>query len=328
MNILITGGAGYVGGSCLRYLAAKTDHKVVAFDDLRQGHAEAVDGNQLVLGDIADTALLVKTMRDNDIELVMHFAAASDVAESVAKPEYHYDNNVGGTLSLLNAMREAGIDRIVFSGTSAVYGESQNEPMTEDTPKLPCCPYARSKLAVEWMIEDFADAHGLGYTILRYFNAAGADTDGRYGEAHDPEFHLIPVILQCCLGQRDKLYVFGSDYDTPDGTCIRDYVHVEDLATAHLKALERMTSTSREIFNIGSGSGHTVLEVIEACRRVTGMEIPFELSPRRPGDPTLLVANGDRIRSKLDWAPKHGLEAIVESAWKWHQSHPNGYGAS
>ncbi len=328
MNILITGGAGYVGSACLRHLA-QNGHRVVAFDDLRKGHALAVAENPLIEGDVADTALLVKTMRDHEIEGVMHFAAATDVGESVTIPEYHYGNNVGGTLSLLNAMGEAGVGRILFSSTCATYGESQKEPMSEDTPQDPCSPYARSKVAVEWMIQDFAEAHGLGYTILRYFNAAGADPQGRFGEAHDPEFHLIPVVLQYCLGQREKLYVFGSDYDTPDGTCVRDYIHVDDLATAHQKALERMTPDSHEIFNIGTGVGQSVLEIIYACRSVTGMDIPSEMTPRRPGDAPLLVANGDRIRSQLDWRPDYdSIEVIIETAWKWHQRNPNGYGVS
>jgi len=325
MNILITGGAGYVGSTCLRYLAGN-GHKVVAFDDLRKGHEPAVDGHPLVQGDIADTALLVKTMAEHNIEGVMHFAAATDVGESVTIPEYHYGNNVGGTLSLLNAMLEAGVKRILFSSTCATYGESQKEPMAEDTPQEPCSPYARSKLTVEWMIKDFAEAHELGYTLLRYFNAAGADPEGRFGEAHDPEFHLIPVILQYCLGQRDKLFVFGNDYDTPDGTCVRDYIHVNDLASAHQMALERMTPDTKEVFNIGTGDGHSVLEIIEACRRVTGMDIPYELTPRRPGDAPLLVANGAYMRSTLGWSPRFdSIDAIVETAWRWHQSHPNGY---
>ncbi|HER25855.1 MAG TPA: UDP-glucose 4-epimerase GalE [Rhodospirillales bacterium] len=325
MNILITGGAGYVGSTCLRYLAGN-GHKVVAFDDLRKGHEPAVDGHPLVKGDIADTALLVETMRKYDIDGVMHFAAATDVGESVTIPEYHYGNNIGGTLSLLNAMLEAGVKRILFSSTCATYGESQKEPMAEDTPQEPCSPYARSKLTVEWMIKDFAEAHELGYTLLRYFNAAGADPEGTFGEAHDPEFHLIPVVLQFCLGQRDKLYVFGNDYDTPDGTCVRDYIHVNDLASAHQIALERMTPKTREIFNVGTGDGQSVLEIIEACRRVTGMEIPYELTPRRPGDAPLLVANGDYMRATLDWAPKYDtIDAIIGTAWQWHKSHHNGY---
>ena len=325
MNVLITGGAGYVGSTCLRYLA-RNGHKVVAYDDLRKGHEPAVDGHILVKGDVADTALLVKTMREHDIEGVMHFAAATDVGESVTIPEYHYGNNVGGTLSLLNAMLEAGVKRILFSSTCATYGESQTEPMAEDTPQEPCSPYARSKLAVEWMIKDFAEAHELGYTLLRYFNAAGADSEGQFGEAHDPEFHLIPVVLQYCLGQREKLYVFGNDYETPDGTCVRDYIHVNDLASAHQIALERMTPETKEIFNVGTGDGQSVLEIIEACRRVTGMDIPYEMSPRRPGDAPLLVANGDYMRATLDWAPQYdSIDAIIETAWRWHKNHHNGY---
>lgn len=328
MNVLLTGGAGYVGSASLRHLVRK-GHHVVAFDDLRKGHEQAVDGNPLVHGDIADTPLLVKTMREHDIEGVMHFAAATDVGESVGIPEYHYGNNIGGTLSLLNAMREAGVNRLLFSSTCATYGESQKEPMTEETPQEPCSPYARSKLTVEWMIRDFAAAHGLGFTILRYFNASGADPEGRFGEAHDPEFHLIPVVLQFCLGQRDKLYVFGNDYDTPDGTCVRDYIHVDDLATAHEAALQAMTPETEDVFNIGTGTGQSVLEVIESCRRVTGMDIPFELTARRPGDAPLLVANGEKIRKTLGWRPHFDtIDAVVETAWRWHRSHPHGYASA
>ncbi len=231
MRVLVTGGAGYVGSACLRHLT-ENGHHAVAYDNLAEGHLKAVAGAALVVGDIADTALLVKTMCEENIDAVMHFAAATYVGESVTNPEYHYRNNVGGTLSLLNAMNEAGVKRMLFSSTCATYGMNPRCPMSEDAQQDPCSPYARTKLTVEWMIKDFAHAYGLGYTLLRYFNAAGASQDGQFGEYHNPETHLIPLVLDVPLGNRADIKVFGSDYPTSDGTCIRDYVHIDDLASA------------------------------------------------------------------------------------------------
>ena len=230
MKILLTGGAGYVGSACLRLLK-QSGHQVVAYDNLVEGHTRAVDGADLVVGDVRDTALLEKTLRDNQIEAVMHFAAATNVGESVTNPAYHYDNNIGGTLSLLNAMVAVGVKKILFSSTCATYGLNPSSPMSETAEQDPCSPYARTKLAVEWMIRDFAHTHGMGFTILRYFNAAGASKDGRFGEYHHPETHLIPLVLQDVLEGPKGLKVFGDDYPTEDGTCIRDYVHIEDLAS-------------------------------------------------------------------------------------------------
>jgi len=329
MNILLTGGAGYVGSACLRYLAAR-GYGVVAYDDLRKGHVAAVDGHYLVRGDIADMPLLVRTLHDHRIDAVMHFAAATDVGESVADPGYHYANNVGGTLNLLKAMREVGVQRLIFSSTCATYGNQNSATLSEDTPQIPCSPYARSKLAVEWLIRDFAEAHGLGFTLLRYFNASGADPSGRFGEAHDPELHLIPVVLQFCLKQRAELLVYGDNYPTPDGTCVRDYVHINDLASAHQLALDATTETSREVFNIGTGTGSSVFEVIEACRSVTGLNrILYKVAPRRSGDPPYLVADGRKIREQLGWTPVYqSIDSIVSTAWSWHHEHPMGYDAA
>lgn len=326
MKILITGGAGYVGSACLRYVASQ-GHEVMAYDNLVMGHALAVDGHPLVEGDIADTELLTKTLKDFGPDAVMHFAAATYVGESVEDPEYHYRNNVGGTLSLLNAMRAAGVDRMLFSSTCATYGMTQSETMSEATPQDPFSPYARTKLAVEWMIRDFAAAYGMGFTLLRYFNASGGDADGRHGEDHRPENHLIPLVLEVPLGQRDKIMVFGDDYPTPDGTCIRDYVHTRDLASAHLLAIEATEPGTAEVFNIGTGNGQSVMEIIKACEKVTGQTIPYEITARRPGDPPRLVAEPSKLKTQLGWEPKYSnIEDTIATAWAWHQGHPNGYG--
>ena len=242
MRVLLTGGAGYVGSACLRYLVAR-GHDGVAFDDLSAGHRESVPSGRLVVGNVFDRELLVRTLHERQVEAVMHFAAATSVGESVADPGFHYRNNVGGSLAVLEAMREAGVRRILFSSTCATYGMNPRVPMSEDSAQDPCSPYARTKLAVEWMIRDFAEAHGLGFTLLRYFNAAGASLDGEHGEDHRPETHLLPIVLQYVLGQRDRLVVFGTDYPTPDGTCIRDYVHVTDLASAWTTRIEDLVAT-------------------------------------------------------------------------------------
>lgn len=325
MRILITGGAGYVGSACLRFIADQ-GHEVMAYDTLGMGHAAAVAGLPLVQGDIADTDLLARTLKDFRADAVMHFAAATYVGESVEKPALYYGNNIGGSLSLLNAMRTAGVSRMLFSSTCATYGMARSETMSEATPLDPFSPYARTKLAVEWMIRDFAQAYGIGFTLLRYFNAAGADPDGRHGEDHTPESHLIPLVLQVPLGQREKITVFGQDYPTPDGTCIRDYVHTRDLAAAHLLAIEATTDDTAEVFNVGTGNGQSVMEVIEACERVTGQTIPRDIADRRPGDPPKLVADPTKLKTQLGWQPRHtDIEDIVATAWAWHKAHPDGY---
>jgi UDP-glucose 4-epimerase len=325
MKILITGGAGYVGSACLRYVAEQ-GHEVMAYDNLVMGHGDAVDGHPLVVGDIADTDLLTRTLREFGADAVMHFAAATYVGESVENPEYHYRNNVGGTLSLLNAMRAADVDRMLFSSTCATYGMTQSETMSEATPQDPFSPYARTKLAVEWMIRDFARAYGMGFTLLRYFNASGADADGRHGEDHRPENHLIPLVLEVPLGKRDEIKVFGVDYPTPDGTCIRDYVHTRDLASAHLLAIEATEAGTEEVFNIGTGNGQSVMEIIDACEAVTGQSIARSIAERRPGDPPRLVAEPTKLKTQLGWSPQYSdIKDTIATAWAWHQAHPNGY---
>jgi UDP-glucose-4-epimerase GalE len=324
-RILVTGGAGYVGSACLRHLL-QHGFDAIAYDNLVQGHRESVPAGRLIVGDIADTHSLTVALRKLNADAVMHFAAATYVGESVDNPEYHYRNNIAGSLSLLNAMRSAGVKRMLFSSTCATYGMNPKVPMAEDSAQDPCSPYARTKLAVEWMIRDFAHAYGLGFTLLRYFNAAGASTDGQFGEDHNPENHLIPLTLQVPLGQRKKLLVFGNDYPTPDGTCIRDYVHVDDLAQAHRLAIEATTPQTREVFNIGTGTGSSVFEVIRACEQVTGKSIPFDVVARRPGDPPALVASPKKLVEKLGWKPRYtNIVQIVHSAWQWHESHPQGY---
>lgn len=327
MNILITGGAGYVGSACLRYLQAK-GHHVVAYDNLIQGHRDAVGDTQLVEGDIADTQKVVQTLREMEADAVMHFAAATYVGESVSDPEYHYRNNIHGTMSLLNAMRETHVQRILFSSTCATYGDNPKFPMTEDTQQIPCSPYARTKLAVEWMIQDFSTAYGLGYTLLRYFNASGASVDGKFGEAHNPENHLIPLVLQIPLGQRDRLQVYGNDYPTPDGTCIRDYIHVDDLAVAHLLAIEATAAGTQNVYNVGTGKGNSVLEIIKACEEVTGHSIPYDVVGRRPGDAPALVAEPAKLMRELGWKPDYmDIKETIASAWNWHKKNPTGYSA-
>jgi len=325
MNIFVTGGAGYVGSACLRWLV-KGGHNAVAFDNLKEGHAGAVPAGRLIVGDIADSAAVETLLKRFKIEAVMHFAAATYVGESVTDPEYHYRNNIAGTLSLLNAMRRAGVKRMLFSSTCATYGMNPKVPMSEESAQDPCSPYARTKLAVEWMIRDFAHAYGLGFTLLRYFNAAGADPDGSHGEDHRPETHLIPLVLQVPLGQRKELVVFGKDYPTPDGTCIRDYIHTADLAQAHQLAIEATTPTTAEVFNIGTGNGQSVLEIIHACERVTGMKIPYTVKERRPGDPPALVADPKKLMARLGWKPQFAdIHRTIKTAWTWHKAHPHGY---
>jgi len=325
MKVLVTGGAGYVGSACLRKLLAE-GHDAMAFDNLSEGHAASVPQGRLVQGDIADTAALARAMQEHGSEAVMHFAAATYVGESVTNPDHHYGNNIGGTLSLLRAMRQSGIQRMLFSSTCATYGDNPTVPMNETAAQIPCSPYARTKLAVEWMIRDFAHAYGLGFTILRYFNASGADRDGEFGENHEPETHLIPLLLQVALGQRDKLMMYGDDYPTPDGTCIRDYVHTDDLAQAHLLAISATTSKTAEVFNIGTGNGQSVKEVHRACEEVTGRKIPLEVTARRPGDAPALVADPTKLKTQLGWKPEFfDIQRTVETAWNWHQRYPKGY---
>jgi UDP-glucose 4-epimerase len=325
VKILLTGGAGYVGSACLRYLL-ENGNDAVAFDNLSAGHRESVPADRLIIGDVNDTEAVEAALRDTGAEAVMHFAAATTVDESVVDPAVHYRNNIGGTLSLLNAMRHVGVKRMLFSSTCATYGMNPKFPMTEESAQEPASPYARTKLAVEWMIRDFAEAYGMGFTLLRYFNAAGASPDGSHGEDHEPETHLIPLVLDVALGKREIIKIFGEDYPTPDGTCIRDYVHVADLAQAHLLAIRATTPESAEVYNIGTGTGSSVREVIKACEDVVGREIPKRMEGRRAGDPPALVASSEKISSRLGWEPRYpGIREVVETAWAWHRTHPEGY---
>lgn len=325
MNILVTGGAGYVGSHAARLLD-RAGHQVWVYDNLCLGHRGAVPSGRLIEGDLADRPRLESALRERHIEAVMHFAAFSLVGESVTQPAKYYGNNVLGSLSLLEAMRAADVKKFVLSSTTATYGEPQHIPISEDEPQRPINPYGFSKLVVEQMLADYAQAYGFAYAALRYFNASGASPDGHIGEDHDPESHLIPLVLQVAMGQRPQIGVFGNDYPTPDGSCIRDYVHVDDLGDAHVRALDRLEAGHGLKLNLGTGRGYSVLEVIEACRRVSGHAIPATIGPRRPGDPPELVADARRAREVLDWRPKYlDIEAIVQTAWRWHSTHPRGY---
>jgi UDP-glucose 4-epimerase len=325
MRILVTGGAGYVGSHCLRRLLA-AGHEPVVYDNLYQGHREAVPAGLLIEGDLNDEGKLAEVMKQRQIEAVMHFAALALVGESVQKPDLYYRNNVLGSFHLLEAMRQTGVRKIVFSSTTATYGTPEKMPIAETTLQQPINPYGFSKLVVERMLDDYAAAYGFGFAALRYFNAAGAAPDGSIGEDHTPESHLIPIVLQVALGQRESISIFGDDYPTADGTCIRDYVHVEDLASAHLAALERLAAGKAIKVNLGTGRGYSVREVIDACRKITGHAIPAVTAPRRPGDPPELIADARLAQKLLDWTPKYAtIESIVETAWRWHNAHPRGY---
>ena len=325
MRILVTGGAGYVGSHCVRELA-KAGHDVWVYDNLSRGHFQAAPKGRLIVGDLTDQAKLIAALRDRRIEAVMHFAAFALVGESVSEPHLYYGNNVLGSFHLLEAMRAAGVSRIVLSSTTATYGTPEKMPIAETTPQQPINPYGFSKLVVERMLDDYAHAYGLAFAALRYFNAAGAAPEGDLGEDHDPESHLIPIVLQVALGQREKIMIFGDDYPTPDGTCIRDYVHIVDLASAHLAALERLQPGKGIKVNLGTGRGYSVKEVIAACRRITEHPIPAAIAPRRPGDPPELVADARLANQVLGWTPKFAtIESIVETAWNWHRQHPRGF---
>lgn len=325
MKVLVVGGAGYIGSHTVRYLADH-GHEAIVYDNLSLGFAAAVPGLPLVQGDLQDQALLERTFREHRIEAVIHFAAFALVGESVTEPAKYYENNVIGTFRLLQAMRACDVTKIVFSSTCATYGEPDRVPIDETQRQAPINPYGFSKLAVERMLQDFHHAYGLKYAALRYFNAAGASATGDIGEDHTPESHLIPIVLQVALGQRSQVTVFGTDYPTPDGTCIRDYIHVDDLASAHELALRRLDELEGFEVNLGTGRGYSVQEVISECRRITGRKIDVALGSRRPGDPPQLVAKPDRAIKLLGWhAKSSSLENIVTTAWNWHLHHPEGY---
>ncbi len=325
MRILITGGAGYIGSHAVRLFLSR-GHDVWVYDNLSVGHRAAVPADRLIVGDLADVAHLDHEVLVRRIEAVVHFAAFTYVGESVREPGKYYQNNLVNTLNLMECLRRQGVGRFVFSSTAATYGSPERIPIPEDAPQRPINPYGASKLAVERALADYAHAYQWGYAALRYFNAAGASPDGAIGEDHDPETHLIPLVIQAALGQRPHIEIFGTDYATPDGTCIRDYIHVDDLAEAHLLALERLEPGKQLLYNLGIGKGSSVREVIRTVEEVTGKNVPVKEGPRRPGDPDVLVASSEKIQRELGWRPRYtDLRGIVETAWNWHRSHLKGY---
>ena len=326
MNILLTGGAGYIGSASLRWLL-KHGHEAIAYDNMLEGNARSVPDGRLVEGDILDVDRLTTTLRDRRIDAVMHFAALASVPLSIKDPESYWRTNVVGTKCVLDAMRAAGVPRIVFSSTAATYAFGVEMPIRETTPQVPETPYGTTKLAAERMIREYARAYDMGYTILRYFNASGADPDGQFGESRHVEGHIIPLTLLVATGRREKLKIFGGDWDTRDGTCVRDYVHTDDLALAHQLAVESLEPGVGRAYNLGSGSGTTILEVLRACEKAVGRPIPHEIVDRRPGDPGTLIATPELIARELGWEPRYpSIDAIVATAWRWHESHPDGYG--
>ena len=327
MTILVLGGAGYIGSHTV-YALIEKGVDVVVIDNLETGHIEAVhEKARFYKGDIRDRAFVDSVLDKEKIDAVIHFAANSLVGESMVNPLKYYDNNVNGTKVLLQSMVAHGLDKIVFSSTAATYGEPEKVPILETDRTEPTNTYGETKLAMEKMFKWTDRAHGLKYVSLRYFNACGAHVSGKIGEAHSPETHLIPLILQVPLGQREYISIFGDDYDTSDGTCIRDYIHVTDIAQAHILAVDYlMKGNESNIFNLGNGVGFTVKEVIDTARKVTGHEIPARIAERRAGDPARLIASSDKARQVLLWKPEHAdLEEIISTAWNWHKNHPNGY---
>lgn len=327
MNVLVCGGAGYIGSHTV-YELIERGHSVVVVDSLIKGHKAAVHNDaKFYLGDIRDEDFMDKVFKENNIDAVIDFAAFSLVGESVNEPFKYYENNVYGTLKLLEAMERAGVKKIVFSSTAATYGEPENDIIVESDKTNPTNPYGETKLTVEKMLKWADNAYGIKFVALRYFNAAGAHISGKIGEDHSPETHLIPIILQTALGQREKMFIFGDDYDTPDGTCVRDYIHVTDLADAHIKALEKLFKTNESgIYNLGNGKGFSVKEVIEKAKKVTGKDFKVEIEARRNGDPSTLIASSEKAIKELGWKPKFNtLDKIIETAWNWHKDHKNGY---
>ncbi len=320
-RILVCGGAGYIGSACAEYLLDR-GFEVTVFDALITGHRDAVDPRAgFVEGNLADRELIMRVCREGKFDGVMHFAAFSLVGESMQNPSKYFRNNVANGINLLDAMTEAGIGRIVFSSTAATFGQPERTPICENDPQQPINPYGESKLCFEKILKWYYEIHGIKYAALRYFNASGASAN--FGEDHRPETHLIPIILQAAAGQREKVMIYGDDYETPDGTCIRDYIHILDLAQAHMKALDAPESGH---YNLGTGNGLSVKEIIAAARRVTGKEIEVEVAPRRAGDPARLIACSDRAKKMLGWKPEfESADAIIESAWKWKRKFPEGY---
>lgn len=326
MSILVCGGAGYIGSHMVAELL-ENGQDVVILDNLEKGHKDALLGGKLYIGDLRDKEILNKIFTENNIEAVIDFAAYSLVGESMTEPLKYFNNNVYGTISLLEAMKEHNVKYIVFSSTAATYGEPECVPILENSKTIPTNAYGESKLLVEKILNWCDKAYGIKYTTLRYFNAAGAHINGKIGEDHSPETHLIPLILNVALGKRDEILIFGDDYDTKDGSCIRDYIHVSDLASAHSLALKRlMNGGESRIYNLGNGTGFSVKEMIDIARKVTGHEIPAKVAPRRAGDPAILIASSEKAMKELNWKPKfNSVETIIETAWNWHKNHPNGY---
>lgn len=321
MRVFVAGGAGYIGSACSEYLLDR-GYEVTVFDDLITGHIEAVDPRaKFIKANLADRENLKKVVKEGNYDAIMHFAAFSLVGESMKNPSKYFNNNLANAINLADAAVEGGVKTFVFSSTAATFGEPKEIPIKEDAPQLPINPYGESKLCFEKVLNWYSKIYGLKYAALRYFNAAGATE--KYGEDHNPETHLIPILLQVAQGKREKAMLFGDDYDTPDGTCIRDYIHILDLAQAHEKALYAPKSGH---YNLGTGSGLSVMQILEAARKVTGHPIPAEVVSRRPGDPPRLIADSTRARQELGWKPQfENAEAIIASVWKWLQKHPNGY---
>lgn len=324
MRILVTGGAGYIG-SIVSAELLRAGHQVMVYDDLRHGHRRAVPkGAEVIIGEVGEQEALDRAFQQHRPEAVMHFAAVIEAGESMRSPERYFRNNTASSLTLLECMLQHGCKRLVFSSTAALYGNPERTPIKEDAPLVPTNAYGESKLLVERMLAWFHRIHGLRYASLRYFNAAGGA--GELGEDHQPESHLIPLVLQVAQGKRPSISIYGTDYPTPDGTCIRDYIHVLDLASAHVLALDALTTRYQPIYNLGNGRGFSVRQVVEVARKVTGHAIPAEDAPRRPGDPAVLVASSEKICRELGWQPRYPeLEQIVASAWEWRKRHPNGY---
>jgi UDP-glucose 4-epimerase len=330
MNVLVTGGAGYIGSHAVKQLV-EAGHQVVVADNLFRGHGEAVHPEAVFQQiDLAETAGMADLLRRHRVECVMHFAALAYVGESVTQPLTYYRNNTAGAVSLLEAMERAGVDRFVFSSTCATYGEPEQTPIVETAPQHPINPYGWSKWCVERVLNDYATANRqFAFASLRYFNVAGCAADGSLGEDHDPETHIIPLLLLTALGRRQQFTVFGTDYPTPDGTCIRDYIHVEDLCAAHIAAVESLRPGDALSYNLGIGRGYSVREVVDSARRVTGVDIPVQYGPRRLGDPAVLYADATKAQRELRWSAKYTeIDAIVATAWNWFKNHPDGYSGS
>jgi len=325
MRVLVAGGAGYIGSNMTAMLA-RAGHEPIVFDNLSKGHKAAVQKYEFVQGDLADYDLLVKTLKKYKIEVVMHFAALIEAGESVELPLEYYRNNVCNTRNLLSAMEEVGVKKFIFSSSAAVYGIPEKVPIAEDAPTKPINPYGRTKLDVERMCHFQSAAGKLRFVTLRYFNTCGAGADGNLGEDHRPESHLIPLTIQAAMGKRNEIKIYGTDYPTADGTCIRDYIHIDDLCRAHLLALAKLDDQAELVYNLGNGKGYSVRQVIETVKKVSGKDFTVLEVERRPGDPPVLTADASRVQSQLGWEPEFPkLEDIVASAWKWHSEHPAGY---